>query len=117
MEKENDILNKIDRKSGFKVPKGYFDNLTNRVMDQLPEQMSVLPQSSSMWDRVKPWVYMAAMFGGMALMVRIFLPGGETETAIAKASSVEISEEEEFFDNNVDEYSVYEYLCLDESVK
>ena len=36
----------------------------------------------TLWSRLQPWVYMAAMFVGIALMVRVFSPGESSEAEI-----------------------------------
>ena len=38
MKEEDNILNKVGKKNSFKVPEGYFENLTSEVMGKLPEK-------------------------------------------------------------------------------
>lgn len=38
MKEEDEILRKVGTGNAFKVPEGYFENLTSEVMDKLPEQ-------------------------------------------------------------------------------
>ena len=38
MKEEDNILKKVGRENSFKVPEGYFENLTSEVMGKLPEK-------------------------------------------------------------------------------
>lgn len=71
-----DILNRIDHSSGMTVPEGYFEAFNERMAQALPpiafeqEQPKVLPKS--LWQKVRPYVYMAAMFAGIWCMMKMF---------------------------------------------
>ena len=73
MKQEEKILEKYGKDSGMKVPEGYFSELNSRIMDQLPpyEVRRSVPQLSS-WQRVRPYIYLAAMFCGIWLMMKLF---------------------------------------------
>lgn len=113
MKKDNDILKQVARNTGMIVPDGYFESFTTRVVSQLKEPAIELYKEATLWQRVRPWLYMAAMFVGIALMVRLFTPEKEN-TSIAETDVSIINEnvEDDLFYSNVDEYSVYEYLAL-----
>lgn len=73
MKQEEEILNKYGKDSGMKVPDGYFADLEASIMKSLPPY----PQKErkvelSRWQRVKPYVYLAAMFCGIWLMMKVF---------------------------------------------
>ena len=74
MGKEDNILRKVGTQNPFRVPEHYFEDFTQELMNKLPEKepMQYLPEPT-LWQRVKPWVYMAAMFVGIMLSVRIFV--------------------------------------------
>ena len=38
MKEEDLLLHKVEKNNPFTVPEGYFESLTNRVMDSLPEK-------------------------------------------------------------------------------
>ena len=71
-----DILTKVNRNDGMTVPDGYFDDFAARMMAALPErdwekpQPKVMPRS--MWQRVRPYIYLAAMFMGVWCMMKMF---------------------------------------------
>lgn len=73
MKEEKELFQKIGKENPFKVPEGYFENLTQQVMERLPEKEPQPTQEISMWERVKPWVYMAAMFVGLMFTVQVFV--------------------------------------------
>ena len=71
MSKKINPLEKIGNKNPFKTPEGYFEGLSERILLQLPERVDETPRKISLWTRVQPWVYMAAMFCGIALMLNL----------------------------------------------
>ena len=42
MKEEDTLLKKIGKEHSFKVPDGYFENLTSEVMNNLPEKEIVV---------------------------------------------------------------------------
>ena len=72
----NDILSKVDRRSGMTVPEGYFDDFSRRMAAQLPRQSWEEPASNvapkNFWKKVRPYVYLAAMFAGIWCMMKVF---------------------------------------------
>ncbi|MDE6825807.1 MAG: hypothetical protein K2J18_03485 [Paramuribaculum sp.] len=73
-------LSETDRRTGMTVPDGYFDNFNLRMAEMLHEQSWEAPQvmDRTFWQRVRPFVYLAAMFAGIWLMMNMstfFAPG------------------------------------------
>ena len=66
MKEEDILLKKLGKEDSFKVPDGYFENLTSEVMNKLPEKEKVVfkEEPVSTWTRLKPLLYMVAMFVG-----------------------------------------------------
>lgn len=115
MREEDNILRKVGTENPFRVPEGYFDRLTSDVMKALPEKETkpFARREPTRWEKVKPWVYMAAMFAGAALLIRVASSDrpvvadpvvvDETEQELADiASSMESS--------MLDDYTMYLYL-------
>lgn len=72
MKEKNDILSTIGKDSGFKVPENYFSDFAEKMAKSLPDQeIQPIPQPTR-WQRVRPFVYMAAMFAGIWCMMQIF---------------------------------------------
>lgn len=61
---------------GFTQPEGYFDDFVKRMEQQLPRREEVenpLPMyKPTLWTRIRPYTYMAAMFCGIWLMLQVF---------------------------------------------
>lgn len=71
---KNSKLDDLKGKQPFRVPEGYMAGLTNQIMDHLPElPKEEEPQSVSIMDRIRPWLYLAAVFIGMGLFFRIIV--------------------------------------------
>ena len=123
MKEEDNILKKVGTGNVFNVPDGYFENLTSEIMDRLPEKEKVIVKEKvpTMWDRVKPWAYMAAMFVGAALIIRV-ASSNHTPVDIAGDRMVADDTEMEMeyiniaVDNSMmDDYSLYVYLADSET--
>lgn len=73
MGKEDKLINHVGRKTGMKVPDGYFEEFVVKTMAALPEYPEKpVAQPLSRWQRIKPYVYMAAMFAGIWCMMKMF---------------------------------------------
>ena len=118
MKEEDILLKKIGKEHSFKVPEGYFENLTSEVMDKLPEKEKVAfkEEPVSTWTRLKPLVYMAAMFVGAALIIRVAssdhkpvnndVVAPEPETGVVSDQMIDFAVEGAM----LDDYSLYVYL-------
>lgn len=109
------ILDRVDRQTGMTVPDGYFESFAARMKDSLPEQpwekesaeANVLP--STVWQRIRPYVYMAAMFAGIWLLMNVSTllgTGGNISPADLSPSSPSLAEFMDRDDNMFDEYAV-----------
>ena len=73
MKQEEQLFTKYGKVSGMKVPEGYFADLQKNIMESLPPYKKAEPRiEMSRWQRVKPYVYLAAMFCGIWLMMKVF---------------------------------------------
>ena len=116
MGKEDNILRKVGTKNPFQVPDQYFEDFTQELMNKLPEKESLyLSSEPTLWQRVKPWVYMTAMFCGIMLSVRIFVgtPKQEEIFPITQAEAELIADEDwESLMRRAftDDYETYQFL-------
>ena len=116
--KEGDkIQKKIGTENPFRVPEGYFENLTSEVMNRLPEKEKLIAVQTepTMWQKVRPWLYMTAMFIGAALIIRV-ASSDRTPAATDRMAADETETEMEYInmavDNSMlDDYSLYVYLA------
>lgn len=120
MKEEDILLKKLGKEDSFKVPGGYFENLTSEVMNKLPEKEKVVfkEEPVSTWTRLKPLLYMAAMFVGAALIIRVastdHKPVTADDVAVTEVDT-EVVVSDEMIDVAVDramldDYSLYVYL-------
>ena len=86
MKREDYIESQVGRKTPFEVPEGYMDSFTERMMASLPEYPEVpkVPELS-LWHKIRPYVYMAAMFAGIWCMMRMFHTMTNPETSLDSA--------------------------------
>ncbi len=123
------LQDKIGRDPGFRVPDGYFEDFTIKTMESLPpypEQPK--PVRLTAWQRVKPYVYMAAMFAGIWLTMKMFhdvstaasrLSLDNPPEAVAYAmASYDGPETSYMYDDNLNDYELMkevgeEYASMD----
>jgi len=89
MKTENNKLDELRDRNPFRVPEGYFESFTEDLMKRLPEKDGAVVQSEepliepkkvSLYDRVKPLLYMAAAFVGVMLFFNIFYKTNDDAT-------------------------------------
>ncbi len=107
--KINKIEN-INKSNPFKVPDNYFAQFNESIMNRLPEK-EVLPERKiTMWDKTKPWVYMAAMFLGLFFMIKT-VTNNRTGTAnVHSISSTNIASDNYWSTVKISEEEFYQYL-------
>ncbi|MDO4790460.1 MAG: hypothetical protein Q3998_05790 [Porphyromonas sp.] len=75
-------IDEIKKKSlGFRTPENYFENLEQGLLSTFKEREEQEKSRNeqiklSVWSRLQPYIYLAAMFVGLALFVKVLLPGG-----------------------------------------
>ncbi|NDV65305.1 DUF5056 domain-containing protein [Bacteroides sp. 224] len=120
MKEEDKLLKRFGTENKFTVPENYFEQLTSEVMDKLPEHESSKFEykEPTVWERFKPWVYMAAMFIGAALIIRVASynpnPFEQKESPVAENATEQLISDE-YLDyalsqSMLDDYSLYVYL-------
>lgn len=113
---ETDLLKRCGTENPFTVPEGYFEHFTEQLMEKLTEREIQPAPRLTLWTRVKPWVYMAAMFCGLMLSVRMFVGEKKTQSPAAVPEMTDFSEvPDEYIDPIVnqtmmDDYTLYQYL-------
>lgn len=123
MNEEKNLNNRIGKSNPFRVPKDYFESFTPRIMENLPEHTDTIAENTdiSLWERVKPWVYMVAMFCGMMFGLRILVSDnhkGKTSDTNATPTILSANDEmmlDEYINSIIgetmmDDYTLYLYL-------
>lgn len=116
MKKESDNLEHLKGKNPFSVPDGYMEGLTARIMSQIPEKaQEEEAKTVSLMDRMRPWLYMAAVFAGLGLFFKAvvgFVPEGDHDLADSLLVHTSVSQEalnliEDDMDDEDQEYLEY----------
>ena len=71
MEKEKNTLEELLNRQPFRVPEGYFEGFTDQLMSRIPEKTVSEPETISIYTRIKPFLYLAAMFVGAMIMLNV----------------------------------------------
>ena len=119
MKEDTELKNRVGKENPFKVPEGYFENIVPEIMKQLPETEVQEKVEVTMWERVKPWVYMVAMFCGLMFGLRVMMNDRPVSTSI-NAGDVSMTDSvqgipDEYIDPildqaMMDDYTLYMYL-------
>ena len=108
MNEEKNILDKVNRKSGMTVPENYFANFAENMMQQLPKnEEAIITKPVTMWQRVRPFAYLAAMFAGIWCMVKM--------VDIITTSTIDASSQaEQFVAEAVTDDAFFEEYCYED---
>ena len=109
-EKGKNIIDELRDRQPFRVPERYFDDFTGDFLRSLPRKLTPEEKKISFYDRVKPWLYLAAMIVGIIVLFNIFHQTTETtveKKPVLSSINVDIEEEDddEFFDYIKDQYA------------
>ncbi len=117
---DSTILKKYGKDPGFKVPENYFDDFNKRMADMLPDvEITPIDVKPTMWQRIKPLVYMAAMFAGVWCMMQVFSHFTGTDNGLRVS---EVAEKLQDDKSNLDDFimsgsvSDYDILNYEDSV-
>ncbi|MBO5084860.1 MAG: hypothetical protein IJA98_04685 [Bacteroidaceae bacterium] len=114
---EKDLMARCGKKTSFEVPEGYFEQFHDRLMNNLPEPeaMRTAPAAPvSLMTRVRPWLYMAALFVSTIFVVQGLMYVQETRFPsenTATAEELYTEEADHFMSSSLyNEYALYSYL-------
>ena len=116
---DSTILNKYGKDPGFKVPENYFDDFNKKMAAMLPDvEITPVDVKPTMWQRVRPLVYLAAMFAGVWCIVSVFTRLNGSSNLGVGAVAEKLQDDK----NNVEEFlmsgsvSDYDILNYEDSV-
>lgn len=125
MKENKDILNQINRRDGLTVPDGFFADFAAKMADSLPERPELEKPESivaprTFWHRVRPYVYMAAMFGGVWCMLKMFTLMSSTDNDLSINSNTVLANAvcneqfvEDYVIDDVSNWDIYDYMLED----
>lgn len=116
--------------AGMKVPEGYFADFAARMNAELPDRPelerpdTVKEEPRTVWQRVRPYVYMAAMFAGIWLMLQMFSMMGGQKPLVPLDDNVNLAkalESEDFLmdylHDDIENWSLVDEMIDDESLE
>ena len=117
---DSTLLKKYGKDPGFKVPENYFADFNKRITEMLPDvEITPVDVKPTMWQRIRPIIYLAAMFAGVWCMMQVF----SNFTASDNLNSVRaVAEKLQDDKGNVDDFimsgavSDYDMLSYEDSV-
>lgn len=132
---KKEVLNdKMRKENPFRIPDNYFESFSTRIMQQLPPNETNTESTSrkkvilrknkiSAFERIKPYLYLAAMFAGLYFGIYVF---NYQRTRLQQSSAKQETTEESSFiftdDETLDEMfnfaaadkdMLYDYLAED----
>ena len=114
-------FDKIDKKNNFKVPEHYFDNFEDNFEKYL-NLRAVQNPKTSIFQKIKPYIYAAACFLIMFFVGNIIVEKGNKyyHASQAKKASQNIindyNVEQYFTDYTLEDYNAYEILESEDNV-
>lgn len=121
MEDDRELTARCGKKGRFKAPEGYFEHFHEQLMESLPEPTPApAPVTKvTLMQRVKPWIYMAAMFVGtiFAVQALMFVQEQRFDTEkMATTEDIYTDDADLFMSTSLyNEYVLYSYLTNDEN--
>ena len=111
MEKENTLLNELGNETPFTVPENYFETFSRKMEQLVDEQeQTVTVPHLTMWHRVQPYIYLAAMFIGLYVSFNLFLKPSYEANKQEELQLVELAIEQDYILDEIDEYTLYELV-------
>lgn len=121
MKNLDDIKKQYGNAQPFKVPENYFEKFNAGIMDSLPEKETNKVEKVpvySIWSRVKPVIYIAAMLATAFLSIDLLTNDRSGSAPVQVATGVSEQPADAVLLKlamSVDEYSLYEYMTEEEN--
>ena len=118
-QEDSTLLTKYGKDPGFKVPENYFEDFNKRMADMLSDvEITPVDVKPTMWQRVRPLVYLAAMFAGVWCMLTVLKHVDNNGTIAVGTVAEKLTDDK----SNVDEFimsgsvSDYDIISYEDSV-
>ena len=121
MKDDKELMARCGKENPFRTPEGYFEHFHDQLMNSLPEPelTKVQPSQVTLFTRIKPWLYMAAMFISTVFVIQGLMYIQETKLPTAQMAESEMiyTDEADLFmaTSLYDEYVLYSYLTNNEN--
>lgn len=105
------IINRFGQRNPFLVPEGYFDQLTDKVMDRLPKEET----KPALIRSIRPWLYAAACLLVVILTTTIYFNSSDSQQQLL-SSAMESSVSSDNYVEEAADYAMLDnhdiYACL-----
>lgn len=121
MKDDKELMARCGKENPFRTPEGYFEHFHDQLMNSLPEPelTKVQPSQVTLFTRIKPWLYMAAMFISTVFVIQGLMYVQEMKmpaTKMAASEFIYTDEADMFMATSLyDEYVLYSYLTNNEN--
>ena len=110
MEINDNSRNEVGNKVPFTTPDNYFEEFSAKIEQLLDKQEeSNQAINLSLWQRVQPYVYLAAMFIGLYVSITTFVKPSIQQKQ-KEQELVELAIQKELLLDEIDDYALYELL-------
>lgn len=125
MKNKEDILrSKFGKEYHFLVPDNYFEDFARRIMTQIPDNVSVCNHAASrtLFSKIKPYLYMAAMFVGLCFCINIVkYHSGNIERQASHKQSAYVENTDQYVDDlcdfaGIDDEQIYAYVTGNDAI-
>ena len=110
METKKQALADISKEIPFKVPENYFLQLNESIMAKLPAKEAPVIRKVTMWEKTKPWIYLAAMFLGLFFTIKVLTTSTQTNSSEKNTASTSISQQDYWSDVKISEEEFFNYI-------
>ncbi|MGL4411439.1 MAG: hypothetical protein ACRCTF_04810 [Bacteroidales bacterium] len=121
MKSLDDLKQEIGKNGGFDVPNDYFENFSQNLMTKIPESTPLFNRPrTTLFEKMKPSLYMAAMFAAIILTLKLFIPKGSssdtTQTEVFTSYDMLLTPDVEVYQDYYNDYSLtnYELSSMDQ---
>ncbi len=108
---EKYIEERVGKENHFRVPEGYFDSLTSRVMSQLPEQ-----KVKTAYVQLRRWYYAAACVAVIGILGITYHLQQDDTAQQPVAGTIETNTDNNTYMDEVADYAMIDnadiYACL-----
>ena len=120
MKEEKELLARCGKENPFKTPEGYFEHFHEEMMTRLPKpEVVAAPRQVSLMERIKPLLYMAAMFASTVFLIQGLMFVQEKRFSTPQVATIEeiyTEEIDHFMSTSLyNEYALYSYLTTGEN--
>lgn len=114
MDKLDVIKEKYGNRAPFIVPENYFEQFTDKMMAQLPEKLVNKKSETTLWVKIRPIIYLAAMFTAAIWSINLYQGKHSLGVQVLSSKSINIAKDQDSeavsFAMSVDDYALYEYI-------